>query len=81
MNAGMAAVPSDIPPEWIDVVRAVLDREGRAFRAGDPDPTIEVQSINDGQFRALTLPKGGTHFASAADRDAVLQQLQTKSVK
>lgn len=72
-----SAPSSDIPPDWIDTVRRLLAREGRAFRAGDPQPTIEIQSIYDGQFRALTLPKGGTHFASAADRDAVLRQLQT----
>lgn len=75
-NAAIATA-SDIPPEWVDTVRATLDREGVAFRAGDPQPTIEVQSVRDGQFRPLTLPKGGTLFASAADRDLVIRQLIT----
>lgn len=71
------ATAPDIPPDWIDTVRATLDREGVAFRAGAGHATIEIQSINDGQFRPLTLPKGGVLFASAADRDLVLQQLHT----
>ncbi|MBP8256059.1 MAG: hypothetical protein KAX37_01955 [Opitutaceae bacterium] len=71
------ATASDIPPEWIEVVRATLDREGVAFRAGVNRPTIEVQSVTDGQFRALMLPRGGTHFSTPEDRDAILRQLST----
>lgn len=71
------AAASDVLLEWIEMVRATLEREGVAFRAGDTRHTIEVQSINDGQFRALTLPKGGVLFASVADRDLVLQKLHT----
>lgn len=79
---------ADFKAVWIADVRALLQREGMAARAGDylaPKAgelvgehaiwVIEVQSTNTGVWHPLNLPANTTLFASAADRDAVLAQL------
>lgn len=42
------------------------------------EPVIEVQSINTGEWMPLNLPTNSPRFASAADRDAVLELLVGK---
>lgn len=83
------ATAADIRPEWIAQVREALQRDGQAARAGElhaPAPagelldgrvafTIEVQSINTGLWQPLNLPSNTIYFATASDRDAVLEQL------
>jgi hypothetical protein len=67
---------ADISPEWIAMFAELLRREGRAFRAGAGAATIEVQSINTGQWQAINLETNVAEFASAADRDTVLMALE-----
>ena len=65
---------ADVPPEWIDDVRTIAQRDGHAVRAG-AESTIEVQSINTGLFGRLMLPGSGHHFTTDAERDVVLRQI------
>lgn len=72
-----------LPEGWIEDRRAIVVRDGHAVRAGERggdlsgEPfTLEVKSLRTNEWLRLTLPGGGTTFASAADRDAVLRQLQ-----
>ena len=90
------ATVGDFKPEWIAQVRAALKRDGQASRAGQmyvkinvtasgytytPAPVIEVQSINTGEWMPLNLPANSARFATAADRDAVLELLVGKENK
>jgi hypothetical protein len=65
---------ADLPPAWPATVREIVQREGVAMRAG-AGGSIEVQSINTGEFMPLLLPGGAMEFATAAERDAVLAQI------
>lgn len=65
---------AEIPPEWIRTVRETLEREGQAARPG-PCHSIQVQSLRDGVFRALTLPNGGRFFETHEARDLIFAQL------
>lgn len=69
--------------EWIETRRAIIARDGYAARAGEVGVdlagtpyTIELKSLTTNEWGRLTLPGGGTVFATAADRDAVLVRLQ-----
>lgn len=59
---------------WADRVREAAKRDGNAIQAGAGN-TIEAQSINSGLFGAILLPTGGAAFATAEDRDQVLQKI------
>jgi hypothetical protein len=72
---GQPVAAADLAPEWIADRRAIAHRDGHALRAG-LDLTIEVQSINTGEWHPLCLPTEGTRFVSSVDRDAVLAALQ-----
>lgn len=77
-----ASVPvraADVPPEWIAERRGIILREGFATRGRAETRTIEVKSLTQDLWLKLTLPNGGYEFATAADRDAVLKQLQEGS--
>jgi hypothetical protein len=74
MPGRLPMAATEIPPEWIELRREIIAREGCAVRPGH-DATIEVQSINTGAFLALMLPGGGTRFVTRADRDAILTAL------
>jgi len=63
-----------LPATWPATVREIVQREGAAMRAG-AGASIEVQSINTGEFMPLLLPGGAMEFATAAERDAVLAQI------
>lgn len=80
MSTIPATTAAEIPPEWIEVVGSTLARQGVACRAG-AGLTLEIQSPNDRLFRPVMLPKGGTTFTTAEDRDSVLRQLHTRSNK
>lgn len=70
----------DVSPTWIAQVRAAIERDGHAVRAGFPAITIEVQSINrPDMWCAINLPSNTTLFATEQDRDLVLDQLVGKS--
>jgi hypothetical protein len=65
---------------WADNVRSAALRDGNAIRAGLHANTIEGQSINaPHQWMPILLRNGGTTFATAADRDAVLAHIHRKS--
>ena len=66
---------ADLPPDWISARREIATRDGHALRAGRGN-TIEVQSINTGEWLTLQLPDNARNFATAADRDAVLRHIQ-----
>ncbi|MBI5771900.1 MAG: hypothetical protein HZA93_29275 [Verrucomicrobia bacterium] len=72
-----AITAAAVPDAWIATVREVAQRDGHAVRGGTMGgcPTIEVQSINTGNFAALMLPGDGFTFLTAQDRDAVLARL------
>ena len=70
------ASAADIRPEWIAQVREVIRREGYAVRGSVSALVIEIQSINQPEtWYALNLPTNSTLFATAQDRDQVLEQL------
>lgn len=66
---------SDVPPEWIALVRDIIVREGRAVRGPADRPVIEVKGLRDNSWRSLKLYSSAHAFATTADRDAVLKQL------
>lgn len=74
-----------ITPEWIELRREIIAREGHAVRAGEVGVgqagpyTIELKSLRTNEWGRIMLPGGATAFTSAADRDAVLRQLQGES--
>lgn len=81
------STPAPLPAEqlgglslaWVRMVGATIRRDGQAVRAGSDAATIEVQSINTGRWLPLTLerrPGGDCTFATIADRDAVLREIQ-----
>ena len=75
--APMAA--GDFKAQWIADVRAIIARDGHATRPGS-GPWIEVQNPNHPEvWQPLNLPSNGILFASAADRDTVLEKLVGKS--
>jgi len=91
-----AATVADFSPEWIASVRDGLKRDGQATRPGSlhgktqngttgylysPNPIIEAQSINTGDWQPINLPTNATHFATEADRDTVLELLVGKEKK
>jgi hypothetical protein len=74
-----ASVPvtlAEITPEWIAERREIIVRDGFATRGRAETRTIEVKSLTLDIWFRLTLPNGGYEFATAADRDAVLKQIQ-----
>lgn len=64
-------------PEWTEFMRELIQREGRAVRAGR-DNTIEVQSFNTGEWHSINLPHGKPFFTTTAERDAALKRIQTQ---
>ena len=75
-----------VPAEWIELRREIIQRDGYALRAGDGN-SIEVKSLTPREQMAerdplrtnawcpLALPGGAVNFRTAEDRDAVLSQL------
>lgn len=72
-HAPVSAV--DIPAEWIDMVRVILQRNGQPVRGNRTHPFIEVKSMTTNAWQPLGLPAGGTMFLNAAERDLVLGRL------
>ncbi len=64
-----------IKSEWVDVVRELVDRQGRALRGLPGRRYIEVKSLRDNLWSPLGLPDGGFEFTSEAERDLFLQRL------
>ncbi len=65
-----------IPPEWTEIVREIITRDGNAVRASALSPIIEVKSLTTNRWHSLSLPGGGTAFTSYGDRNAVLNAIQ-----
>jgi hypothetical protein len=72
----MSVTRVEITDEWINMRRAILQRERYPVRAG-PDRTIEVR-VSDRGWGALSLRDGERCFATEADRDAVLERLRSE---
>lgn len=69
---------SDLDESWVPATReAMRVREGVPVRAGHGN-TIEAYSINRDRWMPIMLTGGGTRFASAEERDAVLLHLNSK---
>lgn len=75
MNTATKPPAENIPGEWIEIVREIVQREGRAVKAGNKN-AILIQNIQTGRWGALSLPDGGTAFARSIERDAVIERLQ-----
>lgn len=77
--ASAAITLAEISAEWLAARREVIVRDGYALRAGAAG-SIEIKSLTTNEWLRLALP-GDTGavvstFATVADRDAVLRQLQ-----
>lgn len=94
MNTPLKGAPvtaAECNADWIKVRREIIHREGYAMRAG-ANNTIELKSLTPfeqlaawdplriNQWVPIALPNEAIVFASAADRDAVLQQLIAPSL-
>jgi len=66
---------AELPTGWIEERRTIAQRDGHALRAGRAG-TIEVQSINTGEWHTLALPNNAKRFAHELERNAVLAALQ-----
>lgn len=65
-----------IQEAWIANVRAIIQRDGHAVRGGKHALVIELQHPNRPDvWQPLNLQTNTCYFATAEDRDAVLQQL------
>lgn len=65
-------------PEWAEFIREIVQREGRAVRAGAGNNTIEAKSLTKNEWFTLPLPPDGKpHFPTTADRDQALARIQT----
>lgn len=68
---------------WIEQVATTARNYGHALRPG-VGPWIEAQSINNGLWYPLSLEnrkEGDVLFASIADRDAALAEIQTRAAR
>lgn len=69
-------------PEWADYMRELVQREGRAVRAGAGNTTIEAKSLTTDHWYSLPLPPDGKpFFTTTAERDAALARIQTPITK
>lgn len=73
---GAPVTAEECSAEWIAIRREIILREGRAVRAGESAPTVEIKSLVTNEWAVLTLPNEATRFATVQDRDVVLAQLQ-----
>ena len=78
MNPAALITRDQLPEGWIAERREVIAREGYALRAG-AGACIEIKSLITNEWLRLALLDKATAFASEADRDAVLAQLQGES--
>jgi hypothetical protein len=74
-TAALTITAAEIPPEWIAALAQCLHDGGYAYRAGDHH-TIEIKSQLTNAWMPKLLPSGGTHFATATDRDQILNALR-----
>ncbi len=73
---------AEVPPAWLHLRRELVLREGNALRAG-PNNTIEAKTLRPdaaravgvNEWRLIRAPGEGIGYASAEDRDAVLEML------
>ncbi len=65
-----------LPPEWPEIVRKVVVRDGYAVRGNGILPIIEIKSLTTNQWFALALPGGGTTFVSFDDRNLILNKIR-----
>jgi hypothetical protein len=63
---------ADIPREWVDLVREIVQRDGRALRGPAERATIEVKSLRTNQWEPLMLWSSVMEFETTEDRDQIL---------
>lgn len=66
----------EIPTEWIDAIREIVQRDGSPIRGSGAAPVIEVKSLRTNQWHSLMLPGGGTMFTNYDERNLVLRRIQ-----
>lgn len=64
-----------IPPDWIEIVREIIRRDGIAVRAGINSNTIELKSLRNNQWQPMMLHGSGNAFTTPQDRDTILSKL------
>lgn len=68
---------AELDETWVPATReAMRVREGVHVRAGENN-SIEAYSFNRDRYLPIMLTGGGTTFATAEDRDSVLNQLNS----
>ena len=75
MSEKHTLVAADVPPEWIAVVREIIQREGRALRGPADRAIIESKCLRTNAWRPVLLFSSAAAFSTTADRDAVLKQI------
>lgn len=68
---------TEIEDAWCGVVREIQLREKWDMRAHPTMPAIEFKRHNSSVYYVKHLPAGGFLFASAAERDLMLQRITT----
>jgi len=66
---------AEVPPEWIEMVRTMLTRDGMPARGHADRPTIQVKSLTTNQWMPLMLPNSGFLFANYGERNEVLRAI------
>lgn len=65
----------DITPEWIEVVRVIVKRDGYAGRMSPHRPVIEFKSLTNNRWDLLGLPNGAVEFVSYEDRNLIFKKI------
>ncbi len=66
---------SDIKPEWLRMMRALIQKEGMPLRVHATLPMIEGKGTNTNRWQPINIPQSFVLFDSEADRDAIFQML------
>lgn len=64
-----------ISPEWTEMVRGIVARDGHAVRGSGVSPIIEIKSLTTNRWQPLGLPGGGTAFVDYDDRNLILNKI------
>ena len=71
---------AQLPEGWIAERREVVQRDGYALRAGE-GASIEIKSLTTNEWLLLALPDKAPGFATEAERDGVIGELQNIKVR
>jgi len=65
----------DIPPDWPEMVAAIVKRDGNAVRGSAVVPAIEIKSLTTNRWHPLGLPGGGTEFIDYDERNVIMRRI------